>query len=280
MITAESNYNPKAVSDKCAVGLMQLMPDTARRYGVKEREIEQPEKNIEGRRAEPRRPHPDGSTATSSCARELRSSARTSSSATAWKVSPTPNTQADAAPACVYLPAPPARHPDRRASEAWYRRTLVTGGAGYIGTHTCVELLQSGQAVVVLDNLSNGSLEALRRVEQITGKKITTIVGDVRDRGVLRSIFAQNSIEAVVHLAGLKAVGESAEKPLLYYQNNVLGAITLVEAMQEARLHTLVFSSSATVYGDPQRLPLTEEHPLERDEPLRANQTDDRGDSA
>ena len=139
---------------------------------------------------------------------------------------------------------------------------LLTGGAGYIGAHTCVELLQSGEAVVVLDNLSNSNPEALRRVEAITGKTITTIIGDVRDRGLLRTIFAQNPIEAVIHFAGLKAVGESAEQPLRYYQNNVSGAITLLEAMQEAQLRTLVFSSSATVYGDPQHLPLTEEHPL------------------
>lgn len=139
---------------------------------------------------------------------------------------------------------------------------LLTGGAGYVGSHTGVEMLRQGEDVVVLDNLSNSSPEALRRVERITGKVIKTIVGDVRDRDLLTSVFAQNSIEAVVHFAGLKAVGESAVEPLLYYQNNVLGTINLLHAMREAQLRTLVFSSSATVYGDPQRLPLTEDHPL------------------
>jgi len=139
---------------------------------------------------------------------------------------------------------------------------LLTGGAGYIGSHTCVALLRSGEDVVVLDNFSNASPEALRRVEKITGKSVTTIVGDVRDRAVLRSVFAQSAIESVIHFAGLKAVGESAQKPLIYYQNNVLGTINLIEAMDEAGLRTLVFSSSATVYGNPQCLPLTENHPL------------------
>jgi UDP-glucose 4-epimerase len=139
---------------------------------------------------------------------------------------------------------------------------LLTGGAGYIGSHTCVELLRSGEDVVVLDNFSNARPEALRRVETITARKVTTIVGDVRDRELLRSAFAQNPIEAVIHFAGLKAVGESEEKPLLYYQNNVLGTINLLDAMREADVRALVFSSSATVYGHPQRLPLTEDHPL------------------
>jgi UDP-glucose 4-epimerase len=139
---------------------------------------------------------------------------------------------------------------------------LLTGGAGYIGSHTGVEMLQHGEDVVVLDNLSNSSPEALKRVERITGKAIKTIVGDVRDRGLLAQVFAQNPIEAVIHFAGLKSVGESAVEPLLYYQNNVLGTINLLHAMREAKLRMLVFSSSATVYGDPQRLPLTEDHPL------------------
>ncbi len=139
---------------------------------------------------------------------------------------------------------------------------LLTGGAGYIGSHTSVELLRHGEDVVVLDNHVNSSPEALRRVEQITGKRITTIHGDVRDPALLRSVFAQQSIESVIHFAGLKAVGESSQKPLLYYQNNVLGTINLLEAMREAGVRTLVFSSSATVYGNPQRLPLTEDHPL------------------
>jgi UDP-glucose 4-epimerase len=139
---------------------------------------------------------------------------------------------------------------------------LLTGGVGYIGSHTCVELLRSGEDVVVLDNLSNGNPEALKRVEKITGKKVASIVADVRDLGFLRSVFAQHPIEAVIHFAGLKAVGESQEKPLLYYQNNVVGTINLLDAMRDANVRALVLSSSATVYGNPQGLPLTEDHPL------------------
>ena len=139
---------------------------------------------------------------------------------------------------------------------------LLTGGAGYIGSHTCVELLRAGEDVVVLDNLTNSSPEALRRIERITGKTVESIVGDVRDSSQLRRVFARYPIEAVVHFAGLKAVGESSQKPLLYYQNNVVGTVNLLDAMREAGVRTLVFSSSATVYGDPQRLPLTEDHPL------------------
>jgi len=144
---------------------------------------------------------------------------------------------------------------------------LLTGGAGFIGSHTCVELLRSGEDVVVLDNLCNGSHEALSRVENITSRKVTVIVGDVRDLGFLRSVFARKPIEAVIHFAGLKAVAESTEKPLLYYQNNVLGTINLLDVMREANVRTLVFSSSATVYGTPQRLPLTEDHPLSATNP-------------
>jgi UDP-glucose 4-epimerase len=139
---------------------------------------------------------------------------------------------------------------------------LLTGGAGYIGTHTCVELLRNGEKVIVLDNHCNSSAEALRRVERIAGTTVTSIVGDVRDPEILRAVFARNSIESVIHFAGLKAVGESAHKPLLYYQNNVLGTINLLDAMREANVRTLVFSSSATVYGNPQHLPITEDHPL------------------
>jgi NAD(P)-dependent dehydrogenase (short-subunit alcohol dehydrogenase family) len=139
---------------------------------------------------------------------------------------------------------------------------LITGGVGYIGSHSCVELLRSGEDVVVLDNLSNGNPEALRRVEKITGKKVASIVADVRDLGFLRSVFAQHPIEAVIHFAGLKAVGESQDKPLLYYQNNVVGTINLLDAMRDANVRALVLSSSATVYGNPQGLPLTEDHPL------------------
>ncbi len=139
---------------------------------------------------------------------------------------------------------------------------LVTGGAGYIGSHTCVELLRHGEDVVVLDNLSNARPEVPKRVERIAGKALTTIVGDLRDPALVRQAFALHPIDAVIHFAGLKAVGESAEKPLLYYQNNVQGTLNLLDAMRIAKVRTLVFSSSATVYGDPQRLPLTEDHPL------------------
>lgn len=139
---------------------------------------------------------------------------------------------------------------------------LVTGGAGYIGSHTCVELLEAGERVVVLDNYCNSSPESLRRVAAITGVTPLCIEGDLRDAACLKRVFAQNKVEAVIHFAGLKAVGESVAKPLLYYDNNVVGTIRLLEAMREAGVRNLVFSSSATVYGDPQRLPLTEDHPL------------------
>jgi UDP-glucose 4-epimerase len=139
---------------------------------------------------------------------------------------------------------------------------LLTGGAGYIGSHTCVELLNSGEDVVVLDNFCNSTPEVVARVESITGKRVATIIGDVRDPALLRDVFVQHSIEAVIHFAGLKAVGESALKPLLYYQNNVVGTINLLHAMREANVRVLVLSSSATVYGEAQRLPLNEDHPL------------------
>jgi UDP-glucose 4-epimerase len=139
---------------------------------------------------------------------------------------------------------------------------LVTGGAGYIGSHTCVELLQQGEQVVVFDNLSNSRIEAVRRVEQITGKRVPVVVGDVCDPFALREAFATHSIEAVIHFAGLKAVGESVARPLAYYENNVTGTLRLLTAMRDAGVRRLVFSSSATVYGDPITLPLTESHPL------------------
>lgn len=139
---------------------------------------------------------------------------------------------------------------------------LVTGGAGYIGSHTCVELLAAGEPVVVLDNFCNSSPESLRRVAAITGATPLCVEGDLRDAACLARLFAEHEIEAVIHFAGLKAVGESVAKPLLYYDNNVVGTIRLLEAMRGAGVRNLVFSSSATVYGDPQRLPLTEDHPL------------------
>lgn len=139
---------------------------------------------------------------------------------------------------------------------------LVTGGAGYIGSHTCVELLNAGFDVTVFDNFCNSNPEALARVEQITGRKLKLIPGDCRDRAVLVAALKESKANAVIHFAGLKAVGESVEKPLLYYDNNVVGTLRLLEAMQECGVKTLVFSSSATVYGDPIQLPLTETHPL------------------
>ncbi len=139
---------------------------------------------------------------------------------------------------------------------------FVTGGAGYIGSHTCVELLNAGFDVTVFDNFCNSHPEALVRVERITGKKIRLIRGDSRDRAALIAALHESGASAVIHFAGLKAVGESVEQPLAYYDNNVIGTIRLLEAMNECGVKTLVFSSSATVYGDPKRLPLTEDHPL------------------
>lgn len=138
---------------------------------------------------------------------------------------------------------------------------LVTGGAGYIGSHTIIELLNSGHEVVVIDNLSNSSREALRRVELITGKDIIFHEADVRDRDILHSIFNAHSFDAVIHFAGLKAVGESSAKALYYYQNNLESTLTLLETMKQFGVYKLVFSSSATVYGDPETLPITETSP-------------------
>lgn len=139
---------------------------------------------------------------------------------------------------------------------------LVTGGAGYIGVHTCVELLIAGFGVVVYDNFSNSHKEALRRVEYIASKRVQLIEGDVRDEEKLFSILRDYNCAAVIHLAGLKAVGQSIEKPLDYYDNNVVGSLCLLRAMRRANVKALVFSSSATVYGVPKFLPLKEDHPL------------------
>lgn len=144
---------------------------------------------------------------------------------------------------------------------------LVTGGAGYIGSHTCVELLNSGQEVVVFDNFCNSHPESIRRVEMITGKKVTVVKGDIRDQAAVEAALRQYDCRSVIHFAGLKAVGESVEKPLEYYDNNVIGTHRLLQAMGNCGVKTLVFSSSATVYGDPQRLPLTEDHPLSATNP-------------
>ena len=144
---------------------------------------------------------------------------------------------------------------------------LVTGGAGYIGSHTCVELLNAGHDVTVMDNFCNSQLEALERVQRITGKRPALVEGDIRDGKTLVQTLQRSRASAVIHFAGLKAVGESVEKPLAYYDNNVVGTMRLLQAMDECKVKTLVFSSSATVYGDPQQLPLSEQHPLSATNP-------------
>jgi UDP-glucose 4-epimerase len=136
---------------------------------------------------------------------------------------------------------------------------LVTGGAGYIGTHTDVELLNKGYDVVVVDNLVNSSKIALERVEKITSKKVKFYPIDMRDRDGMEKVFEENKIDAVIHFAGLKAVGESVAKPLEYYDNNIYGTLVLLETMRKHNVKTIIFSSSATVYGTPERLPLTED---------------------
>lgn len=141
-------------------------------------------------------------------------------------------------------------------------KVLVTGGAGYIGSHTCVQMLAAGMEPVVVDNLSNSKEEALRRVERIAGRPIVFYRADIRDKAALREILARHPVEAVVHFAGLKAVGESVAQPLRYYDNNVAGTVTLCEAMQEAGVKRIVFSSSATVYGEPHAVPIREDFPV------------------
>jgi UDP-glucose 4-epimerase len=141
-------------------------------------------------------------------------------------------------------------------------KVLVTGGAGYIGSHTCVELMQAGHEVVVLDNLCNSHEAALERVGRIVGSSPEFARADVRDASALREIFRSRPFDAVIHFAGLKAVGESVEKPIEYYENNVQGALSLCRAMEEAGVGTLVFSSSATVYGDAASMPIRESAPL------------------
>ncbi len=144
---------------------------------------------------------------------------------------------------------------------------LVTGGAGYIGSHTTLLLLQEGYDVVVYDNLSNASAESIRRVERITGKKVVFVEGDIRDKAALDTVFCNHTIDAVIHFAGLKAVGESVEVPLRYYDNNVCGTVRLCETMAKHGCKAIVFSSSATVYGDPERLPIEEDAPLRATNP-------------
>lgn len=140
-------------------------------------------------------------------------------------------------------------------------RILVTGGAGFIGSHTVVELLQAGHEAVVLDNLSNSSEKSLQRVEAITGKAIPFYKADILDRQALEEIFTREQIDAVIHFAGLKAVGESVQKPWEYYENNIAGTLTLVDVMRKHGVKNIIFSSSATVYGNPAFMPITEQCP-------------------
>lgn len=140
-------------------------------------------------------------------------------------------------------------------------KVLVTGGAGYIGSHTCISLHEAGYEVVVYDNLSNSSYEAVDRVSALIGQPVTFIQGDIRDKEHLNKIFSEYDFFGVIHFAGLKAVGESVAKPLLYYNNNVNGTLTLLEVMTDHKVGNLIFSSSATVYGDPHTLPINESAP-------------------
>jgi len=146
-------------------------------------------------------------------------------------------------------------------------KILVTGGAGYIGSHTTLLLLEAGYEVVVIDNLSNSSLESLRRVEKLTGKSVVFYNTDLRDKEQLKKAFDKHEISAVVHFAGLKAVGESSEIPLDYYEQNIAGTINLLNVMREAGCYHIVFSSSATVYGDPASVPITEDFPTSATNP-------------
>lgn len=144
---------------------------------------------------------------------------------------------------------------------------LVTGGAGYIGSHTIVELLGRGESLLVLDNLCNSSLKVLDRIETISGQRPLFVQADIRDKAALRSVFRDHPIDSVIHFAGLKAVGESVEQPLAYYDNNVTGSINLFQVMAEFGVKRLVFSSSATVYGDPHTVPIAEDFPLSATNP-------------
>lgn len=144
---------------------------------------------------------------------------------------------------------------------------LITGGAGYIGSHTCLQLLAAGHQIVVVDNLSNSSREPLVRVAKIAGKEFPFIHADIRDKVAIRSIFKVHAIATVIHFAGLKAVGESSEKPQLYYGNNVVGSLNLFEVMAEFNVKNIVFSSSATVYGEPASVPISEDFPLSATNP-------------
>lgn len=140
-------------------------------------------------------------------------------------------------------------------------KVLVTGGMGYIGSHTCIQMLEAGMQPIIVDNLVNSKVAVLDRIESITGKKLPFYQGDIRDEAFLDSVFEQNDIDAVIHFAGLKAVGESVAKPLEYYDNNVNGSLVLARSMRKAGVKSIVFSSSATVYGDPDVVPITEDSP-------------------
>ena len=144
---------------------------------------------------------------------------------------------------------------------------LVTGGAGYIGSHTCVELLDAGHSVVVVDNLCNSKRSVLSRIARITGKEAVFAEADIRDRAAMEAVFAAHAIDSVIHFAGLKAVGESVEQPLRYYDNNIAGSLVLFETMAKFGVKSLVFSSSATVYGDPAAVPIYEHFPLSATNP-------------
>lgn len=146
-------------------------------------------------------------------------------------------------------------------------KILVTGGIGYIGSHTCVELLKQGMEVVVFDNLYNAKIDVVDKIKEITGKEITFYQADMRDKESMRPIFEENKIDAVIHFAGLKAVGDSVEKPLLYYQNNITGTLNLCELMKEYDCKKMIFSSSATVYGAPKTVPIKEDFPLHTTNP-------------
>lgn len=144
---------------------------------------------------------------------------------------------------------------------------LVTGGAGYIGSHTCVELLQAGYQVVIVDNFSNSQKESIKRIQTISSQSVIFYQIDVTDKAALAKVFEEQSIDAVIHFAGFKAVGESCQQPLRYYHNNILSTLALTEIMQEKGVKKLVFSSSATVYGDPKSVPITEDFPLSATNP-------------
>lgn len=146
-------------------------------------------------------------------------------------------------------------------------KVLVTGGTGFIGSHTCVELLEANHEVVIIDNLYNSSIEVLDRIEQLTGKKVSFYQGDVQDEAFLTKVFQEHKIDAAIHFAGYKAVGESVEKPIMYYKNNLDTMLVLCDVMQRFQCKTFVFSSSATVYGSPKSVPIQEDFPLSTTNP-------------